>query len=108
MLVATLTIYRVSETVKASATGENDQLSIQQTGIVNCAAALLTAAWYPGAQTANPATYCYLRSVRDTTLALLDGNTGKASSLASFCALGVLTKYAIPAEKSIVSHHRPY
>ena len=82
MSVATLTIYRVSETVKASATGENNQLSIQQTGIVNCAAALLTAAWYPGAQTANPATYCYLRSVRDTTLALLDGNTGKASPLA--------------------------
>lgn len=68
------------ESVEASATGEN-QTSIQQTNIVKCAAALLTAAWYPGAQTDNPATYCYIRSVRDTTLALLDGNTGKACSL---------------------------
>lgn len=42
-------------------------------------AALLSLEWYPFASVARPETFCFLRSVRDLPVQLIDGNTGKVS-----------------------------
>ena len=42
-------------------------------------AALLGVEWFPSASVYRPETFCFVRSVRDVPVALIDGNTGKVS-----------------------------
>lgn len=43
-------------------------------------AAILEFAWYPQATVQNPATFCFVASVRDTPVRLVDANDGRVSS----------------------------
>ena len=47
--------------------------------ILTQAAPVLDACWYPGARTSDPASYCFLASVRDTPVKLLDASDGRVS-----------------------------
>jgi hypothetical protein len=47
-------------------------------------AALLGLEWFPFASYARPETFCFVKSVRDLPVQLIDGNTGKVSTEADF------------------------
>lgn len=57
-------------------------LSVSQTlkpylSLPQAPAALLGMEWYPFATSQRPETFCFVRSVRDVPVALVDGFTGK-------------------------------
>ncbi|EJD52439.1 WD40 repeat-like protein [Auricularia subglabra TFB-10046 SS5] len=58
----------------------NDPGAIASTSssiILPQAAPVLDACWYPGARTSDPASYCFLASVRDAPVKLLDATDGR-------------------------------
>lgn len=71
-------------------------------------AAMLGLEWYPFATVQRPETFCFLRSVRDVPVSLVDGLTGKVGNLPIYhCFHAFLADHylnQIRASYSIIDH----
>lgn len=65
-------------------------------------AALLGAEWFPYASMYRPEMFCFVRSVRDVPVTLVDGNTGKVCWQLWTAVFGSRNT---PSDQSIVQHH---